>query len=47
MQQEGILKEMRKREHFQKPSEVRVVEARDAVKREHKRQRLEKERLGY
>jgi small subunit ribosomal protein S21 len=47
MQSEGILREIRKREHYLKPSEKRQQEQREAVKREHKRQKKRLERLGF
>ena len=47
LQQEGIFREMRKREAYEKPSEKRVREQREAVRRERKRQRTRLERDGF
>jgi small subunit ribosomal protein S21 len=47
MQREGIFKDMRRVEIFEKPSEKRVREHREAIKRERKRQAKQLERDGY
>lgn len=47
LQQEGILRSMRQKEAFEKPSEKRVREGREAVKRERKRQAKQLERDGF
>lgn len=47
LQNEGVLREMKQRQFFEKPSEQRVREEREAVKRERKRQRKQLEREGF
>jgi small subunit ribosomal protein S21 len=47
LQQEGILREMKRHAFYEKPSEKRVREERDAVKRERKRQAKRIERDGF
>mgnify|MGYP006121295489 CR=1 FL=1 len=45
LQREGIPREMKKRRHFEKPSEVKAREKKEAVKRARKlaRKKLERE----
>lgn len=47
LQQEGVFRSMRQKEAFEKPSEKRVREEREAVKRERKRQLKRLERDGF
>jgi small subunit ribosomal protein S21 len=47
MQREGVLKEMKRRSTYEKPSERRVREKADAVRRYRKAMRKRMERLGY
>lgn len=47
MQREGLLKDMRRTEFFEKPSERRVRESREAIRRERKRQRKAIEVMGF
>lgn len=47
MQREGLLKDMRRTEFFEKPSERRVRESREAIRRERKRQRKAFEVMGF
>jgi small subunit ribosomal protein S21 len=46
MQREGIFREMRARESFEKPSEKRVREAAEAVRRHRKAQKKKLQREG-
>ena len=45
LQNEGVLREMKARKHFEKPSEVKAREKKEAVKRARKlaRKKLERE----
>ncbi len=47
MQREGVFREMKMRRHFEKPSEKRVREHAEAVRRWRKLERKRKEREGY
>ena len=47
MQREGIYREMKMRRHFEKPSEKRVREKEEAVRRYRKLMRKRLEREGY
>lgn len=47
MQREGIYREMKMRRHFEKPSEKRVREKDEAVRRYRKLMRKRMEREGY
>lgn len=47
MQREGIYREMKMRRHFEKPSEKRVREKAEAVRRYRKLMRKRMEREGY
>ena len=47
MQREGIYREMKMRRHFEKPSEKRVREKGEAVRRYRKLMRKRMEREGY
>jgi small subunit ribosomal protein S21 len=47
MQREGIFREIKLRRHFEKPSEKRVREASEAVRRTRKLLRKRLEREGY
>lgn len=47
MQREGIFREIKLRRHFEKPSEKRVREASEAVRRTRKLLRKRMEREGY
>ncbi len=47
MQREGIYREMKMRRHFEKPSEKRVREEAEAVRRYRKLMRKRMEREGY
>ena len=47
MQREGMFKEFRRTEFFEKPSERRAREAREAVSRERKRQKKQIELHGF
>ena len=47
MQREGIYREMKLRRHFEKPSEKRVREKAEAVRRYRKLMRKRLEREGY
>ena len=47
MQREGIYREMKMRRHFEKPSEKRVREKAEAVRRYRKLMRKRLEREGY
>ncbi len=47
MQREGIYREMKLRRHFEKPSERRVREQSEAVRRYRKLMRKRLEREGY
>lgn len=47
MQREGIYREMKMRRHFEKPSEKRVREQAEAVRRYRKLMRKRMEREGY
>ena len=47
MQREGIFREMKLRRHFEKPSEIRVRELSEAVRRSRKLLRKRLEREGY
>jgi small subunit ribosomal protein S21 len=47
MQREGVFKEMKRRRAYEKPSERRVREKLDAVRRYRKAMRKRMERLGY
>lgn len=47
MQREGIYREMKMRRHFEKPSEKRVREEDEAVRRYRKLMRKRMEREGY
>jgi small subunit ribosomal protein S21 len=46
LQREGVFREMRLREHFEKPSEKRTREKADAVRRARKLMRKKLEREG-
>jgi small subunit ribosomal protein S21 len=46
LQREGVFREMRLREHFEKPSEKRAREKADAVRRARKLMRKKLEREG-
>lgn len=47
MQREGVFREMRQHRSYEKPSERRVREKADAVRRYRKMLRKRMERLGY
>lgn len=47
MQREGIFKEIKLRRHFEKPSEKRVREKSEAIRRTRKLLRKRLEREGY
>ena len=47
MQREGIFREIKLRRHFEKPSEKRVREASEAIRRSRKLLRKRMEREGY
>ena len=47
MQREGIFREIKLRRHYEKPSERRVREAAEAVRRSRKLLRKRLEREGY
>jgi small subunit ribosomal protein S21 len=47
MQREGVFREIKLRRHFEKPSERRVREASEAVRRARKLSRKRLERDGY
>lgn len=47
MQREGVFREIKLRRHFEKPSEKRVREASEAVRRTRKLLRKRLEREGY
>lgn len=47
MQREGIYREMKLRRHFEKPSEKRVREAAESVRRHRKLMRKRMDRDGY
>ncbi|CAO5679814.1 MAG: 30S ribosomal protein S21 [Holosporales bacterium] len=47
MQREGIYREMKMRRHFEKPSEKRVREQGEAIRRYRKMMRKRFEREGY
>ena len=47
MQREGILKEIKLRRHFEKPSEKRVRERSEAIRRARKLMRKRMEREGH
>jgi len=47
MQREGIYREMKMRRHFEKPSEKRVREQAEAIRRYRKLMRKRMEREGY
>ncbi len=47
MQREGTFREMKRRRAYEKPSERRVREKADAVRRYRKAMRKRMERLGY
>ena len=47
MQREGIFREIKLRRHFEKPSEKRVREASEAVRRTRKLLRKRLDREGY
>lgn len=47
MQREGVFKEMKRRRAYEKPSERRVREKLDAIRRYRKAMRKRMERLGY
>jgi small subunit ribosomal protein S21 len=47
MQREGIFREIKLRRHFEKPSERRVREASEAIRRSRKLLRKRLERDGY
>jgi len=47
MQREGIYREMKLRRHYEKPSEKRVREMAEAVRRQRKLERKKNEREDY
>ncbi|HEY3916403.1 MAG TPA: 30S ribosomal protein S21 [Stellaceae bacterium] len=47
MQREGTFREMKRRRAYEKPSERRVREKADAIRRYRKAMRKRMERLGY
>lgn len=47
MQREGVFREMRLRRQYEKPSERRIREKAEAVRRYRKAMRKRMERLGY
>jgi small subunit ribosomal protein S21 len=47
MQREGVYREMKMRRHFEKPSEKRVREKSEAIRRYRKLMRKRMEREGY
>ena len=47
MQREGIFREIKLRRHFEKPSERRIREASEAIRRTRKLLRKRLEREGY
>lgn len=47
LQREGVFREMKLRRHFEKPSEKRVREQAEAVRRHRKMMRKRLERDGY
>ena len=47
MQREGVFKEIKRRKHFEKPSEIRARKKDEAVRRLRKLERKRKDRDGY
>ena len=47
MQREGIYREIKRRKHYEKPSEVRARRLNEAVRRQRKLERKRKERDGF
>ena len=47
LQNEGAFRDMRRKEHYEKPSEQRCREAREAVKRERRREARRLLREGF
>ena len=47
MQREGIYREIKRRKHFEKPSEVRARRLNEAVRRQRKLDRKRRERDGF
>lgn len=47
LQREGVYREVKKRRHYEKPSEIRVREKNEAVRREIKLNRKRLERDGF
>jgi small subunit ribosomal protein S21 len=47
MQREGVFREMKRRRAYEKPSERRVREAAEAIRRHRKAMRKRMEREGY
>lgn len=47
MQREGRFTEMKRRKHYEKPSEVRARKLNEAVRRQRKLERKRRERQGY
>ncbi len=43
----GTMKELRKRKHFEKPSEIRARRLNDAVRRQRKEDKKRRERDGF
>lgn len=46
-QREGIQREVKRRKHYQKPSEVRVLKMNEAVRRQRKKERKMRERGDF
>lgn len=47
MQREGIYREIKRRKHFEKPSEVRARRLNEAVRRQRKLDRKRRDRDGF
>lgn len=47
MQREGTFREMKMRRHYEKPSEAKVRNAAEAIRRQRKADRKRLERLGF
>ena len=47
LQREGIYKELKRRKHYEKPSEIRVRKENEAVRRHRKLERKRRDRDGF
>jgi small subunit ribosomal protein S21 len=47
LQREGVYRELKRRKHYEKPSEVKARETNEAVRRQRKLERKRKEREGF